>query len=222
MALNVNSFTQRNNLIKKQGVQEGKITDYDDDFWCRLDNLIFLTVPVSLHIKYISAPDYDQTKVGKCYDRSLLMFIANKDALLVGGISADLEAIHGEGSGIHFWLELGDYVYDPSTVKKYEKEIYYQIHQPRDVRKQSWADVDKDKLDYYNSIRETKIEDYMPGGSERYKLLSTIPLLMGIAKGNEDFMNDLNAYLKKIQYDENEIYEEFKEIEGKYLAKRFK
>lgn len=62
------------------------------------------------------------------------------------------------------------------------------------------------KRELYLDIKNTKIDDYRLNGKKRFELYTMIPLLLAIAKrsDNQEFLDDLNKWLKQIEYDEVE------------------
>lgn len=157
-----------------------------------------------MHIKYLkpTAPP------GKCYDRSLFMFFCFDDALLVRADNKDLELRFGKENAGHGWIEIGNYVYDPSLMMRFEKDLYYKIYSPTDVHKATKEDYKKVNGSYYDDVRNTSIDDFKIGGSKRTDLCVSIPLVRGIAEFNEQFKKELEEYLTLIQYDEKQVYDE--------------
>lgn len=60
-------------------------------------------------------------------------------------------------------------------------------------------------------IMNTKLEDFKIGGKKRIKLCITIPLIKELAYYSTDpnFKKELESYLNLIEYDEEQIYDEF-------------
>lgn len=173
-----------------------------------MNNTYFNGIPISMHIKYLRAPK--TMGIGKCYDRSLYMFFCFDDALLVRGDNKDLELRFGKEKAGHGWIEIGDYVYDPTLLLRFDKETYYKIYNPTNVEKITKEEYRKINGSYYDMIRNTTISDFKSSGSKRVDLILTIPLVKAIAEcsHNEKFINALDEYLSLIQYDEKQIYDE--------------
>lgn len=169
-----------------------------------MSHTFFNCIPISMHIKYLkpTAPP------GKCYDRSLFMFFCFDDALLVRADNKDLELRFGKENAGHGWIEIGNYVYDPSLMMRFEKDLYYKIYSPTDVHKATKEDYKKVNGSYYDDVRNTSIDDFKIGGSKRTDLCVSIPLVRGIAEFNEQFKKELEEYLTLIQYDEKQVYDE--------------
>ena len=187
-------------LINK-GILSGKISSFDADLYDKLDNTFINGLPVSLHIKYLK-----NSFSGNYYDRSLYMFYCFDDATLVKGCNHYINLRYNSDEVNHGWIEDEDYVYDPSLMMKFDKDYYYEVFNPSQVQKcskEEYLSVPECKR-IYDEIKNTKIEDYMPGGSKRDKLYMTIPLVMDIAKNscNKAFLLEFNEYLKKIDYKE--------------------
>ena len=123
-------FTRLNILFNK-GLRQGKITKFDEEIYEKMSNTIIACLPVSLYIKY-SKYLFAQ---GTCYDRSLYMFLALEEALLVRGDNKDLEYNYGKNNAGHGWIEIGNYVYDPSLMLKFDKDTYYSLYNCSNVKK---------------------------------------------------------------------------------------
>lgn len=193
-------------LLFNKGIQEGKIVPFDDEFYEKMSHTFFNCIPISMHIRYLKPI----MPPGKCYDRSLFMFFCFDDALLVRGDNKDLELRFGKENAGHGWIEMGDYVYDPSLMMRFERDLYYKIYNPTDVHKATKEDYQKVNGSYYDDVRNTSISDFQPGGSKRTDLCVSIPLVRGIAEYSTDerFKRELNEYLTLIQYDEKQVYDE--------------
>ena len=114
-------YFKRTEMLFDKAVMEGKITEFDQEIYDKMDGVIVACLPVSLYIKYSKYlfPE------GTCYDRSLYMFLALDDALLVRGNNKDLEYNYGKNHAGHGWIEVGNYVYDPSLMLRFDKDTYY-------------------------------------------------------------------------------------------------
>ena len=93
---------------------------------------------------------------------------------------------------------------------RFEKDLYYKLYSPTDVKKVTKNDYKKVNGSYYDDVRNTSISDFQPGGSKRTDLCVSIPLVIGMAKYSFDerFQKELDEYLALIQYDEEQVYEE--------------
>ena len=193
-------------LLSVKGIKEGKIIPFDEEFYEKMSHTYFNCIPISMHIKYLRP----LIPPGKCYDRSLFMFFCFDDALLVRGDSKDLELKYGKRKAGHGWIEIGNYVYDPTLMMRFERDLYYKMYSPTNVHKITKEDYQKVNGSYYDDVRNTSISDFQPGGSKRTELCVSIPLLRGIAEYSNDkrFKKELDEYLLLIQYDEKQIYEE--------------
>ena len=193
-------------LLFNKGLAEGKIVPFDDEFYEKMSHTYFNCIPIYMHIKYLK-PLFGP---GKCYDRSLFMFFCFDDALLVRADNKDLELRFGKENAGHGWIEIGNYVYDPSLMMRFEKDLYYKIYSPTNISKATKEDYKKVNGSYYDDVRNTSIEDFKLGGKKRTDLCVSIPLVRGIAEhsSDENFKKELDAYLTSIQYDEKQVYEE--------------
>lgn len=198
-----NLYFYKMNLLFEIGIMNKKIIEFNDEFYEKLNNTYINTLPVSIHIKYLKP----QTPPGKCYDRSLYMFFCFDDAILVRGNHKDLELLHGKPNAGHGWIEIDNYVYDPSLLMRFDKDIYYQLYKPTNVCKYTKKDYCsiEECAQLYNNIKATTVDDFKPNGKKRYQLSTTIPLIETIAHqlNDEELINDLTQYLNLIDYNPN-------------------
>lgn len=199
-------FFSRLQLLYSKGISEGKIVPFDDEFYKCMNHTYFASIPVSMHIKYLRP----ETGPGKCYDRSLYMFFCFDDALLVRGDKLNLELLYGKDNAGHGWIEIGDFVYDPTLLMRFDRELYYKMFSPTNVSKATKDDYVSVNSSFYNDIKSTTISDFQPGGRKRLELCTTIPLVQGIADlfSDKSFKKELDEYLSLIEYDEEAIYRE--------------
>ena len=90
-------YFSKRNLMFKKGLLEGKIVPFDDEFYQGMNNTFFCSIPISMHIKYLRPVN----GLGKCFDRSLYMFLALDNAVLVRGNNKDLEVILEQWSRVN-------------------------------------------------------------------------------------------------------------------------
>ena len=199
-------YFKRLELLFNKAVNEGKITEFDQEIYDLMDGTIIACLPVSLYIKYSKYlfPE------GTCYDRSLYMFLALDNAVLVRGNNKDLEVRYGKGHGGHGWIEIGDYVYDPSLMLKFDKATYYKIYGCSDVKKIDKATYEKEHKEFIDDNVSNDFNDYKPGGSKRLQLGVLIMQVKALSTfiGDDNFTRELNEYLSFIEYDEKQIQEE--------------
>lgn len=201
-------------LLFKKGLENGQIIPFDDSFYDKLNNTYIDCIPVSMHIKYLKPT----IPPGKCYDRSLYMFFCFDNAILVRGNNKDLELVYGIESAGHGWIEIDDYVYDPSYMMRFDKELYYKIFTPTKIVKMNKDEycADKDRKEFYDYVKNTSINDFKPQGSKRIQLFTIITLIISISKlsDNHNFIKELNDYLSLIEYDKKEVVDElFKAVQ---------
>lgn len=153
-------------LLSDKGIAEGKIVPFDDGFYNKMSNTFFNCIPISMHIKYLKPI----IGPGKCYDRSLFMFFCFDDALLVRGDNKDLELQFGKENAGHGWIEIDDYVYDPSLMMRFDRDLYYKIYSPTNVHKSTKDDYKKVNGSYYDDVKNTTVADFQFGGSKRTDL----------------------------------------------------
>lgn len=203
-------------LLLVKGIEKGTIVPFDEEAYEPLKHHYFNGMPVYFHIKY-TRPSVR----GMCYDRASYMFPCYDDALFVTGEHKDLEILYGKGHAGHAWIEKDGYVYDPSDLKVYKKDLYYKIYKIKKVKKSNWAKYmlssEANKKLYFD-IKNSKKEDYMKDGPLRYSLLSVIPVVQAVAEseGNIELIEELNQYLESINYNyyaiNNSLFDALKDI----------
>ncbi len=194
------------NTLSVKAFQNGKITEFDDEIFEKMGNTIVACLPVSLYIKYSK---YLFAK-GTCYDRSLYMFLALDDALLVRGNNKNLELMYGKGNDGHGWIEIGNYVYDPSLMLKFDKDTYYALYGCSNVYKIDKKTYLEQHKEFVDENVSHNFAEFKPNGKRRLELGVLIIQIRAMSEllGDEKFTNDLNDYLSLIEYDENQIQEE--------------
>ena len=199
-------YFEKLQLLFNKGLKDGSIVPFDEEFYDAMSHTYIFDIPVSMEIKYLRPT----MKPGKCYDRSLYMFFCFDDALLVRGDNKDLELKYGKDDAGHGWIEIGNYVYDPSLLLKFDKELFYEMYSPTNVVKYNKEDYIKENKDFYDEIKNTTLQDFRPNGKRRLELGMFIPLIRGIVENSNDteFEKDFANYLDAISYDEKQIYEE--------------
>ncbi len=202
-------YQKKTTLLFNQGLINKKIVPFDEEFYEKMSHTFFNGLPISLHIKYLKPlPGMP----GECYDRSLFMFFCFPESLLCRGFHKTLELDYGKENEGHGWIEIGDYVYDPSLLMKFDKELYYSIYMPTNIKKytisQYCSTTERKKL--YDDITKTTIYDLQTPGIKRTNFIATIPLVKNIAEmsANQDFIRALNEHLTLINYDEKQISRE--------------
>lgn len=199
-------YNKRLEMLFGKGVMEGKITGFDEEIYEKMDGTVIACLPVSLHIKYSKY----LFPHGTCYDRSLYMFLALDDAVLVRGKNKDLEVNYGKGHGGHGWVEVGNYVYDPSLMLRFDKDLYYKIYGCTAVKKIDKATYLAEHKDFVNQHVSTDFDEFKPGGKRRTELGILITQVKALSQfiNDENFTRELNEYLSYIEYDEKQIQEE--------------
>ena len=198
-------FTKFNKLFNK-AFERGKITKFDDRIFEKMNDTIISCLPVSFHIKYSKNLFF----MGSCFDISLYMFLALEDAILVKGDNIDLEYTYGKGHAEHEWIEIGDYVYDPSLMLKYEKDTYYSLYGCSNIHKIDKKTYLKQNKDFVDLQVSHDFNEFRPGGKRRLELKIIIMEIKALSEllGDEKFNKEFNAWLSLIEYDEKQIEEE--------------
>lgn len=210
-------------LLFKKGVGDDSIELFDETFYEKMSHTYINCLPVSIRIKYLKPI----VGPGKCYDRSLYMFLCFSNAVLVRGDNKVLELIHGKENAGHGWIEMDGYCYDPTLLLRFKKETYYKIYKPYNISKttiEEFKNSCNSNKKFYEDVVNTKLSDFQPNGRKRIDLCVVIPLVQEIAKmrTDEDFKKELNEYLKSIQYDERQVYEEMNKEFQKCLNEEVK
>lgn len=202
------------NMLYTDGLLKGKIMPFNDDYYKELSGTIYNTIPVDIDIKYLM-PKF---KPGKCYDRSLKMFFAMDNSVLVRG-SLNYFRIQGDTEGVnHGWVERYGFVYDPTFRAIFEKDYYYHMFSVSNVETITVDEYREQNGKYYDDIKNTTIDDFKIGGSKRIDLVLTIPLLEGIAKSDPEFKARLDEYLTEIEYDEQQVSNHIDDLINKSLG----
>lgn len=206
----------KSNLLLDEGLRNGNIVPFEDDLYDRLSKVYFNGYPLSIQIKYLKP----MVSPGQCEDRSWFIAMGFDDALWVSGDVKNLELNYGKDSAWHFWVEHGDWVYDPTLLYKFKKEVYYRIYAPSNLQYRKPEDYKKHE--WYQDVVNTTIEDLKPGGKKRVHLCISIPLVRRIAEmsNNSDFVNELEQHLKLIEYDHKQVADELNESIANFTRKR--
>ena len=207
MRLRDKLYFKKLKLLFVSGVQKGKIVPFDDEYYQELNQTIFTYCPVGLDIQYLKP----KVRPGKCYDRSLKMFMAMKDSFLVRG-SLEYFRLKGDHDvENHGWVERDGYVSDPTFLHRFEKDYYYKMFKVTGVHKcthEEYCELSEQNKELYQKVKSTTREKMRTDLFCRTELLAVVPLLQGIAEHNEAFQKEFNIYLKEINYDEEQISEE--------------
>ena len=184
--------------------KKGFAKPFDENLYEELERHFASGLPISILIKYLRPRDY-----GDCYLRSFYLLSAFEDAVLVRGHRKDMEIAYGKDSDRHGWIEHDGWVYDPTNLHAYKKEIYYKAFGVSNA-------IYHDKYTYsasplYKDIMTTTLDDFRVGGSKRIDLCTLIPLTQKICETNKEFEKELNKYLESIGYDYKEILDELNE-----------
>ncbi len=210
-----NLFFSRFNLLFQKGINDGKISEFDDEIFDKMSNTYIACLPVSMRIKHSN----HMFAQGTCYERSLYMFLALDDAYLVRGDDKVLEYKYGKGHEGHGWVEVGDVVYDPSLMLKFDKDTYYNLYGITNTKKCDKKTYLERHSDFVEQHVSHDINDFRPGGKRRLELGVLIIQLRCLSEmlGDCEFTTDLNKYLESISYDEKQICDERNKVIQKIL-----
>ena len=98
------------------------------------------------------------------------MFLALDDAYLVRGDDKVLEYKYGKGHEGHGWVEVGDVVYDPSLMLKFDKDTYYNLYGITNTKKYDKKTYLEQHSDFVEQHVSHDINDFRPGGKRRLEL----------------------------------------------------
>lgn len=199
-------FFAKFKVLSAKASRERTIMEFDDEIFEKMKNTIIACFPVSFYIKHSN----NMFALGTCYDRSLYMFLALDDAVLVRGKNKDLEYNYGKGHGGHGWVEVGDYVYDPSIMLKLKKDVYYQLYGTSDLMKVDKETYLREHKDFVDLVVSNDFNEFKPGGKRRLELGILVIQVLAMADmiNNPEFTKDLNEYLELIEYDADQIQQE--------------
>ena len=199
-------FFAKFRILAEKAYRAGTIMEFDEEIYKKMQNTIIACFPVSFYIKHSN----NMFPLGTCYDRSLYMFLALDDAILVRGNNKDLEYNYGKGHGGHGWVEIGDYVYDPSIMLKIRKDVYYQLYGTSDVVRTDKATYLKENKEFVDSVVCTDLNEFKPGGKRRLELGILVIQVKTMAEmiNDELLTKELNEYLSLIEYDSEQIQQE--------------
>ena len=210
-------FLIRKNMIIESAYKKGLAKPFDENVYNELERHFASGLPISILIKYLRPHDY-----GDCYLRSFYLLSAFKGALLVRGHRKDMAIAFGKDADGHGWVEHEGWVYDPTNLCAYKKEVYYKAFGVSDT---IYHDEEKYSLSpLYKEMMTTTLDDFKVGGSKRIDLCTLIPLTQKICETNKEFEKELNRYLESIDYDYKEILDELNEaiknVENKQKARK--
>jgi len=207
-------------ILFNKALKEGRITRFDDEIFEKMNSTIIACLPVSLYIKYSNYLFAE----GTCYDRSLYMFLALDNAILVRGKNKDLEYNYCKGNEGHGWIEIGDFVYDPSLMLKFDKATYYSLYECSNVKKIDKQTYLQEHKEFVDSHISHDLDEFKPNGKRRLELGVLIFQIKELSKilGDEQFTKDINDYLSLIEYDEKQINMEREEAIKRILTNESK
>ena len=64
---------------------------------------------------------------------------------------------HGKNHSGHGWIELDNYVYDPTHLMRFDKDLYYKMFCPTKVKKYSTKDYMKNNKELYEDIKNNAV-----------------------------------------------------------------
>lgn len=201
-------YKTKRRIMLEKAWNKGLIKPFDEEVYKMLSKVYVACLPLSIQLKYYKP---DKGDFGDCYARSTYLTTGFDNAVLVRGIRKDMEQAYGAGNGGHGWVENDEWVYDPTSLLMYRKDIYYEAYGVSDVTSYSKEVYSKSKL--YQGIINTSIDDFKPGGDKRTDLIMIIPFTERIAQLKKDngFIEELNKFLEEIEYDYESIIKELQE-----------
>lgn len=211
-------FDIKREVLLSVGLLNDDIKPFDQKLYDKLGHYYFDGLPLSMHVRYGVPKMFN----GRCDIRSKFLYFGVDNAKLVWGFRKDLEyKVGNREDSWHYWVEDDEWVYDPTTLHMYKKDIYYKAHGVSDMI--YFSEEEAKEEEYIELISATTIEDYYPDGKRRYELLQTVPFMQFSAQSNKDLEKELNAFLETVSYDEARLLNElhsFISEEVKELAKK--
>ena len=201
--LKKNLFNKRKKLLIKNGILNNEITPFDKDLYQQMNTIYYKGLPISLYIKYMKP----LTTINKGFEKSLLMFYCIKDSYLVRARTKDYELNQNIKDYVDKgWIETNNYVYDPTTLRKFNKDLFYKIYIPKDIYIQTHQELFANlyEKEAYKKIRKTTLKDLQPNGNKRDELLNTVSILKETTK-DIDSIEELQEYFNQLQIDNNYI-----------------
>lgn len=190
----------RKDYMIKKGIDSGLILPFDKEIFSMLDNTFVCGIPVSMHLKFFNSV----SGIGNFHDKSLYMFFSIPNSILVY-CKCNYK---GHEYIDHGFVETDKYVYDPATLMRFDKELYYLIYDPTDVTKCTLDEYcsDDENKKIYEYITKYCLEDYMPDGCERKEFLYN-------AKNVEYYRNikEVDDYLNMLDYDSSSVINDINE-----------
>lgn len=191
-------YLKRKSILEK-AYKKGFIKPFDEDLYKRLNKFYAAGLPLDLYLKYYQPTD---AEYGDCYARSLYLLAGFENAMLVRGSRKDMEMKYGKDNGGHGWVEYKDWVYDPTSLMMYNKDLYYKVF---GVNKVSYHSKEKyENNSIYQDIINSSIDDYKKDGKKRTDLIMVIPFMqknIELRDNSEELKEELDKYLKEIGYD---------------------
>lgn len=195
-------YVSKTNMLIKEGLSKGNIVPFEKELYDRLNKIYFVGIPMSMYLKYLK-PNNKLLKQG--LDRSLFITMGLKEATLARGNVKNLELEFGKEHALHGWVECGKWVYDPTTLLKFKKDLYYKIYEPTNISYSKPEEYTDDT--WYQEIIHTALKDLKPNGKKREDLIISVPLIQGYANAinNRELSNELGKYLNKVSYKQKEV-----------------
>ena len=162
-------YCAQKQLLMRKGIIDKKITTFDDSYYenkkpMELDGVTYDTYSKDLS-KLLPS--------GKCYEKTLYMFFCFEEAILVIADDKELEYQYGKEYARHSWIEIGDYVYDTSLMKRFDRALYYEIYQPDNIQKYI-----KEQDKYSDCIAAIKLNTIVMKNSSRHFYWNSISTLL--------------------------------------------
>lgn len=129
------------------------IEDYPENLWERINKYYYCGCPLSVLLK----ENFNQ---GKCYDRSYALTMAfNKCDLVRGSLPryGKLKNTSYDHVFDHSWVEVENYVYDTTFMKKFNKKYYYFLFGAKVNEKVSSKELNNNEE--YQKMKSTNKDD---------------------------------------------------------------
>ena len=203
-------YVMKKDALLAQGFQNGQIGDFSELFYNVLEHTYLNGLPVSIYVKYLNKKQISEILA---LDKATCMFLCFENATLVYACSNYRNSVYRSNNNAHNWIEIGEYVYDPDTLCRYDKELYYEIYEPYDIKKFSLEEFCKDNKQSIDEIVTTHKEDYKSGGKYVHLLPKYVEAVKEIAVESKigSFIGELDKYLIDIGYSYDYTYDEIEQ-----------
>ncbi|MCX4248660.1 MAG: hypothetical protein OSJ65_02715 [Bacilli bacterium] len=178
----------RSRIIYNKAISRGKIKAFSEDIYDSLRQMIYVTLPAIIYIKF----ERPLTPPGNCMDRAYIISAAIKDSNVVCGKLSDI--------GIHYWVEKGETCYDPTSLYEYDKDVYYSLYGVKDV-----FTITSEELagtEFIKYCHKRNVDDISGDPNFLRDLEAILPIVWYVAytSRNVEYQEEIKNYLSRVGY----------------------